>query len=119
MAIMTNTCTVQVKANGSATIPEGNWKVISATGIATGTGAGLATTAGCTITVGGSTCVAGFFDATAGSAITNAFADKSAFYASGIDDDYANVSAGDVIASVCGTAWDTNQSEFQVTLKRT
>jgi hypothetical protein len=118
MAIMTSTCTVQVKANGSATVPEGNWKVISATGIATAAGAGAGTVS-CTITVGGSTCVPGFFDATAGSPPTNAFADKSAFYASGIDDDYANVSAGDVIASVCGTAWDTNQSEFQVTLKRT
>lgn len=118
MAIMTNTCTVQVKANGTATIPEGNWKVIGATGIATAAGAGAGTVS-CTITVGGSTCVTGFFDATAGSPPTNAFADKSVFYASGIDDDYANVSAGYVIASVCGTAWDTNQSEFQVTLKRT
>ena len=118
MAIMTSTCTVQVKANGSATVPEGNWKVIGASGIATAAGAGAGTTT-CKITVGGSDCVPGFFDAAAGSAPTVNFADKSAFYASGIDDDYANVSAGDVIASVCGTAWDTNQSEFQVTLKRT
>lgn len=115
---MTSTCTVQVKANGSATVPEGNWKVIGATGIATAAGAGAGTN-GCTITVGGSTCIPGFFDANAGAPIPAAFADKSAFYASGIDDAYTDVSAGDVIASVCGTAWSTNQSEFQVTLKRT
>jgi len=118
MAIMTNTCTVQVQANGTATIPEGNWKVISATGIATAAGA-AAGTATCTITVGGSTCVSGFFDAVGGGPIANNFSDKSCFYASAIDDDHANVSAGDVIASACGSAWDTNQSEFQVTLKRT
>ena len=51
--------------------------------------------------------------------IANNFADKSAFYAEHIDPDAAAVSAGDAIAAVCGTAWDTNQSVFQVVLKRT
>ena len=119
MAIMTEICTVEIRANGSVTVPEGNWKVIGCTGIATGAGAGGVTTAGCKITVDGDDCVEDFFDSAAGGTIANNFTDKSVFYAEHIDTDHATISAGSVIASDCGTARDTNQSVFQVTLKRT
>ena len=118
MAIMTEICTVEIRANGSVTVPEGNWKVIGATGIATAAGA-AAGAAACKITVAGDDCVEDFFDAAAGGTIANNFADKSVFYAEHIDPDHATVSAGAEIAAVCGDAWDTNQSVFQVTLKRT
>ena len=119
MAIMTEICTVEIRANGSVTVPEGNWKVIGATGIADAAGAGGVTSPACKITVAGDDCVEDFFDAAAGGTIANNFADKSVFYAEHIDPDHATVSAGAEIAAVCGTAWDTNQSVFQVTLKRT
>ena len=119
MAIMTEICTVEIRANGSVTIPEGNWKVIGASGIADGAGAGGVTSASCKITVDGDDCVEDFFDAVAETTIANDFADKSVFYAEHIDTDHTTVSAGSEIAAVCGTAWDTNQSVFQVTLKRT
>lgn len=119
MAIMTEICTVEIRANGSVTVPEGNWKVIGATGIATAAGAAGVTSATCKITVDGDDCVEDFFDAVAETTIANDFADKSVFYAEHIDTDHATISAGSVIASDCGNAWDTNQTVFQVTLKRT
>ena len=119
MAIMTEICTVEIRANGSVTVPEGNWKVIGATGIATAAGA-AAGAAACKITVAGDDCVEGFLDGATGNTVANNFADKSVFYADKIDTDHATVSAGAEIASVCEAAtWDTNQTIFQVTLKRT
>ena len=118
MAIMTEICSVEIRANGSVTIPEGNWEVIGCSGIATAAGAGSGTTT-CKITVGGDDCVEDMFDAATGATIANNFADKSVFHAEHIDSSHAKVSAGSVIAAVCGTAWNSNQSIFNVTLKRT
>ena len=118
MAIMTEICTVEIRAGGSVTIPEGNWEVIGCTGIATAAGAGGGSTPSCKITVAGSDCVEGFLDGATGATVANNFADKSVLYADKIDTSHATVSAGAVIASVVGNAWDSNQSIFNVTLKR-
>lgn len=119
MAIFTETCTVELRAGGSATIPEGNWKVIGASGIATANGAGGVTVPSCVVTVDGQDAVESFLDAVTGAAVANNFTAKSVFYAAEINPAFVEISAGSEIAVVVGNAFSTNQAVFQIVLKRT
>lgn len=119
MAIFTETCTVELRAGGSETIPEGNWKVIGASGIATANGAGGVTVPSCVVTVDGQDCVESFLDAATGATLANNFSAKSVFYAAEIDGAHAQISSGSEVAVVVGSAFDSNQAVFQIVLKRT
>ena len=115
MAIFTETCDVEIVAGGSVEIPEGNWKIIGASGWLTGA-AGAAAASKVTRTRGGTTvdCCASFIKGD-GSPLTNLDPAKSAISWEGVEFDNLDIEAGDVI-TVTSTAVN---SEVHVTLKRT
>ena len=115
MAIFTETCDVEITAGGSVTIPEGNWKVIGASGWLTAA-AGAAAAARVTRTRGGSTvnCCASFVTGD-GSPVANLDPAKAAISWEGIEFGNLDIEAGDVITV---TATDVD-AEVHVTLKRT
>ena len=115
MAIFTETCDVEITAGGSVTIPEGNWKIISASGWLTAT-AGAAAASKVTRTRGGSTvdCCAGFITGD-GTPVANTDGAKSAISWEGVEFGNLDIEAGDVITV---TATDV-ESEVHVILKRT
>jgi len=115
MAIFTETCDVEITAGGSVEIPEGNWKVIGASGWLTAA-AGVAAASKITRTRGGSTvdCCGGFAKGD-GSPVANLDAAKAAIVWDGIEFGNLSIEAGDVI-SVTST---NVESEVHITLKRT
>ena len=115
MAIMTETCDVEIQAGGSVTIPEGNWKITGASGWLTGA-AGVGAASKVRRTRGGSTvdCCGGFAKGD-GSAVANLDGAKTANTWESIEFDNLDIEAGDVI-EVTSTAVS---SEVHVTLKRT
>jgi len=115
MAIFTETCDVEITAGGSVEIPEGNWKVIGASGWLTAA-AGVAAASKITRTRGGSTvdCCAGFAKGD-GSAVANLDAAKSTIEWAAVEFGNLDIEPGDVI-----TVTSTNvESEVHITLKRT
>ena len=115
MAIFTETCDVEITAGASVEIPEGNWKVVGASGWLTAA-AGAAAAARVTRTRGGSTvnCCAAFIKGD-GSALANLDPAKTAISWEGVEFGNLDIEAGDVI-SVAAT---DVESEVHVTLKRT
>jgi len=114
MAIFTETCDVEITAGGSVTIPEGNWKIISASGWLTAA-AGAAAASKVTRTRGGSTvdCCSAFITGD-GTPVANTDAAKSAISWEGVEFGNLVIEAGDVITV---TSTDV-ESEVHVMLKR-
>lgn len=115
MAIFTETCDVEIQAGGSVTIPEGNWKIIGASGWLTGAaGAGAASKV--TRTRGATTvdCCGGFITGD-GTPVANTDPAKTAISWDSVEFANLEIEAGDVITV---TATDV-ESEVHVTLKRT
>jgi len=114
MAIFTETCDVEITAGGSVTIPEGNWKIVGASGwLTAAAGAGAASKV--TRTHAGSTvdCCGGFITGD-GTPVASGDAAKSAISWEGVEFGNLVIEAGDVITV---TSTDV-ESEVHVMLKR-
>ena len=115
MAIFTETCDVQIQADGSATIPEGNWKIIDAKGWLTDA-AGAAAAIKVRRTRGSTTvdCCGGFVKGD-GSAVANLDPSKTAISWDAVEFGNLDIEAGDVISAPSTDV----EAEVHVTLKRT